>query len=173
MLWKYTKIFKFGIYIYIYQLATLAPTNTEHVIQTSLRIHSITQRFPKFFWLTSPFENLSILAAPQWMKPKFANLKFYQKNVFKSCSLFKMRKNFSVYSQNTEKRLMWAVSLLFCAHFIKPRCNVWHCNTHVAFSVNLAAVVGLDYCCRRKTGFTQVWRCKQPKNTNLQVEIQI
>jgi len=40
------------------------------------------------------------------MKQKFANFKFYQKNVFKSSSLFKMHKNLSVYSQNTEKRLM-------------------------------------------------------------------
>jgi len=63
------------------------------------------------------------------------------------------------------KSLMWAMSLLFCAHFIKPRCNVWYCNTHVAFSVNLIAVLRLDYCYRRKTGFTQVWRCKRHKNT--------
>jgi len=94
------------------------------------------------------------------MKPKFANFKFYQKIVFKSCSLFKMHENVSVYSQNTEKRLLWAVSLLFYAHFIKPRCIVWHCNTYVAFNVHLIAVLRLDYCYRRKTGFTQVWRYK-------------
>ena len=99
------------------------------------------------------------------MKPKFANFKFYQKIVFKSCSLFKMHKNVRVYSQNTEKRLMWAVSLFLSAHFIKPRCNVWYCNTHVGFNVNLIAVVRLDHWYRRKIGFTQVWRCKRNKNT--------
>ena len=30
------------------------------------------------------------------MKPKFANFKFYQEIVFKSCSLFKMHKNVSI-----------------------------------------------------------------------------
>jgi len=60
---------------------------------------------------------------------------------------------------------MRAVSLLLYAHFIKPRCNVWYCNTTVAFNVYLIAVLRLDYCYRRKTGFTQVWCCKRHKNT--------
>jgi len=73
-----------------------------------------------------------------------------------------MHKNVRVYSQDTEKCLMWAMSLLLYAHFIKPRCN---CNTHVAFNVNLITVRRVDCCYRRKTGFTQVWRCKRHKNT--------
>ena len=43
------------------------------------------------------------------------------------------------YSQNTKKHLMWAVSLLLYAHFIKPRCNVWYCNTQRYFDLITAA----------------------------------
>ena len=99
------------------------------------------------------------------MKPKFANFKFYQEIVFKSCSLFKMHKNVSIIRKILKKHLIWAVSLLLYAHFIKPQCNVWYYNTHVAFNVNLNAMLRRDYCCRRKTGFTQVWRCNRHKNT--------
>ena len=57
------------------------------------------------------------------------------------------------------------MSLLLYAYFIKPRCNVWYRNIHVAFNFNLIVILRLDYCYRRKTGFTQVWRCKWHKNT--------
>ena len=111
------------------------------------------------------------------MKPKFGNFKFYQKIVFKSCSLFKMHKNVSVYSQSTEKCLMWVVSLLLYAHFIKLQCSVWYCNTHVMFNVNLIAVLWLDYCYGRKkqlhTSMTLQTAQEHGELYSLQVEIQI
>jgi len=142
------------------QTVDLAASTSETLVDSAVTVHPSGSQT---FLLTAPFELINTRGTV--MKPKFANFKFYQKIVFKSCSLFKMHKNVRVYSQNTEKRLMWAVSLFLSAHFIKPRCNVWYCNTHVAFNVNLIAVVRLDHWYRRKTGFTQEWRCKRNKNT--------
>jgi len=70
----------------------------------------IQQRFPNFFCWRRPLKTYQY--SRRRNEAKFANFKIYQKIVFNSCSLFKMHKNVSVYSQNTEKRLMWAVSLL-------------------------------------------------------------